>query len=621
MKRLTIERASKSCLVTSTMLLAAAIGHGALQARAASYDKPAERMWLDQGWSTDDRAFFYQVSQGTSTLPVPFPVFMALEQSQANDVKAALFSDPAYLQRFGFIPGVRGPHNPDGLSIGFARTIGTDPVTGAPMDAIGFTCAACHTGQINYRGTRIVIDGGAALIDFDGFRKALGAALGTTATSQLRFDRFADRVLGTRRTLETTQRLKTLLAETLAKAAQRRGVVPHKDGAIVEGFGRLDAMNRIGNEVFGMQLSDPVNLVPLTAPVAYPHLWDAAWFNWVQYNGSLRQPMVRNAGQAIGMRALVNYAGQGSGRFASTVPVDRIAAIETLLAGTVQPTASRRFTGLHAPAWPVVFPPIDQMKAARGKVLYELHCAVCHLPAPRSTAFWRSSAWLPRDRNGQRYLQVSLVPLARVGTDPAQTVDMHRRTVRVPLQLGLTGAKRLDGGTGVYPFASAFGQVTGKVVDRWYDTQRPHLSREQREHMNGLRPNQTREGVLIAGTVSPGYKARPLDGIWATPPFLHNGSVPTLYDLLSPYAERPKEFWLGDPSFDPVKVGYVGTIVPGAFKLVTTDPATGAPIRGNGNGGHLFETPATSGQARPGTLGPTLSPTERWALVEYLKTL
>jgi hypothetical protein len=54
-----------------------------------------------------------------------------------------------------------------------------------------------------------------------------------------------------------------------------------------------------------------------------------------------------------------------------------------------------------------------------------------------------------------------------------------------------------------------------------------------------------------------GYKARPLDGIWATAPYLHNGSVPTLYHLLLPPAERPKSFWLGSRDYDAEKVGYV----------------------------------------------------------------
>ena len=59
------------------------------------------------------------------------------------------------------------------------------------------------------------------------------------------------------------------------------------------------------------------------------------------------------------------------------------------------------------------------------------------------------------------------------------------------------------------------------------------------------------------------YKAAPRDGVWATPPFLHNGSVPNLYEMLIPAAERTKKFYLGG-DLDPVKVG-VDTTQPGDF--------------------------------------------------------
>ena len=51
------------------------------------------------------------------------------------------------------------------------------------------------------------------------------------------------------------------------------------------------------------------------------------------------------------------------------------------------------------------------------------------------------------------------------------------------------------------------------------------------------------------------YRAKTLVGIWATAPFLHNGSVPTLYDLLRPAAERPVTFPTGQREYDPVKLG------------------------------------------------------------------
>ena len=101
----------------------------------------------------------------------------------------------------------------------------------------------------------------------------------------------------------------------------------------------------------------------------------------------------------------------------------------------------------------------------------------------------------------------------------------------------------------------------------------------------------------------PGYKIPFLDGIWLRGPYLHNGSVPTLRDLLEPAADRPKAFWRGYDVFDPVKVGFV-TEGEGAKQVGTRMDTT---QRGSGNQGHEF--------------GTTLGRADKEALVEYLKTL
>ena len=73
-------------------------------------------------------------------------------------------------------------------------------------------------------------------------------------------------------------------------------------------------------------------------------------------------------------------------------------------------------------------------------------------------------------------------------------------------------------------------------------------------------------------------KAGPLLGIWATGPFLHNGSVPTVYDLLSPPEERPRVFWVGSREIDPEKLGFVSTQRPGCS--ASTRRCRGIPTRG-----------------------------------------
>ena len=114
------------------------------------------------------------------------------------------------------------------------------------------------------------------------------------------------------------------------------------------------------------------------------------------------------------------------------------------------------------------------------------------------------------------------------------------------------------------------------------------------------RGQEVSERALLA------YKARPLNGIWTGAPFLHNGSVPNLYELLLPATERSKTFHVGTWRFDPVRVGYLSEPGPGTVLIDTR-------LKGNDNAGHEYGTGANGGVG--------LSDADRWALLEYLKTL
>ncbi len=101
-----------------------------------------------------------------------------------------------------------------------------------------------------------------------------------------------------------------------------------------------------------------------------------------------------------------------------------------------------------------------------------------------------------------------------------------------------------------------------------------------------------------------GYASQPLDGIWARSPYLHNGSVPTLRDLLEPSASRPAIWFRGGDVLDLARVGYrPDPSAPGAFRYDTSLP-------GNGNRGHEGEA-----------YGTALPASDKDALVEYMKTL
>jgi hypothetical protein len=97
------------------------------------------------------------------------------------------------------------------------------------------------------------------------------------------------------------------------------------------------------------------------------------------------------------------------------------------------------------------------------------------------------------------------------------------------------------------------------------------------------------------------YKGRPLNGIWATAPYLHNGSVPNLWQLLTPEDLRVKEFYVGSREFDPKNVGFVTDKSEGSFRFDTT-------LVGNSNKGHTYGT-------------QELTEDQKWELIEFLKSL
>jgi hypothetical protein len=569
----------------------------------------------DQQWTQEQRTWFHHVSQGTATFGIPYEWFMALP---APDIGATgWLSDNAYLTRFGFIPSPPSlPNNPDGLPIGFARGAPqvdprngasvVNPATGKVLTEFGLTCAACHTGQIVYGKTTMVIDGGAAMLDLGKLRKAVGIAILRTAVLPDRFDRFATRVLGPNATGTARDQLRKQFGAAVSGVEEQlRLELSVASRSVEEGFGRLDALNRIGNEVFALDMRDSrgrpnrANYAPTDAPVHFPHIWDVPWFSWAQYDSSIQRPMVRNAGEAIGVSALVNLSNEGKSLYTSSVDFGALHQIEQALSGSYadghNPLSDRHFTGLVAPKWPAFLPKIDAGSAAKGGTLYAQLCAGCHLPAPNAAAFWDAKLWQPADDSldAHRFLDLPLIPISEIGTDPAEAASIANRKV---ISFPFLGIK-------TQAYGRALGDVVAKVAQRWYEGQNPPLTPAMQDEMNGYRPNGIRAPLA--------YRTRPLDGIWATPPYLHNGSVPNLYALLSPLEERPPVFWLGSRIYDPKTVGYNSTDpVEGGFQLNTSHA-------GNSNKGHQFD----NGPIGNGIIGRRLAPEERLAIVEYLKTL
>src|SRR5439155_2340044 len=151
---------------------------------------------------------------------------------------------------------------------------------------------------------------------------AIALSLAFTKAVPFRFDRFALRLLGPDANADS----RAALREQLDAVVGRVGTLHELDQkvssrGVEEGFGRLDALNRIGNQVFSIDLGKPENYAGSSAPVHYPRIWNVHWFEWAQYNGSIGQPMVRNAGEALGTGAPIVLAGAPSSTPALTAPL------------------------------------------------------------------------------------------------------------------------------------------------------------------------------------------------------------------------------------------------------------------------------------------------------------
>jgi mono/diheme cytochrome c family protein len=567
-------------------------------------ERVRQLVYLDQGerWTPRERAIYYYTPQGTELNGVRYSWFRSLERANSQEAFAA----PENLSRFGFLyapeqfnPGYDGgAYNPGNLPVGF--TYHADERGGDAL--LDITCAACHTGELEYQGLHLRVDGGQAMhalawLKPGQFVAELLLALGATYLNPLKFDRFAEKVLGPRYPRakpELFAELSLVLDRFLTESLRARTL--YKD----DGYGRIDALGHIANTVFGDDL-DPANQQVADAPVNYPHIWDIWKFDWVQYNGSVAQPMGRNVGEAIGVKARIGLVDDarkalvGDELYASSVLVRELNCIETTL------------WQLGPPRWPPVFPPIDEQRAEAGRQLFDVHCRGCHGPhryAPAPVP----QLGTPSDKYGCTLTPADLQPSPgkpiewKVCVEPQWVIGTDSRLLDNFLDRRYDASSLDPSNPALSSISSgeALNIVTMKVIERAYD--RLGLSQQQRETMNGWgRESMVRE--------MRGYKARPLHGVWATPPFLHNGSVRTLYQLLSPQRERQSKFFVGSRQFDPVHIGYEDEPIAGAFELDTS-------VTGNHNTGHQF-----TNDGGAGVIGPELSPEQRLQIIEWLKVM
>ncbi|UZJ43702.1 cytochrome c [Marinimicrobium sp. C6131] len=633
-----------------------------------SYSTP---VYLDQGWSPADTLWYYNTTQGSALMP--YDLFVALEQPASD----ALFRSDHNMDRYRYLPQKPTFFNPDGLPVGFAR----DSYRG--KDYLGFTCAACHTGQVNYQGQAIRIDGGPALADMDGFLHGLEKALSAARDIPVKRERFINRVLQRDNDYRSAEAIE---ADLVRWTEQIRMYNTINHSHIRYGYGRLDAFGRIYNRVLRHvinreQMRDlllaaegPTGNLLLTeaevdrvlagieptliddtaftrivsrlqssddglpglsqrsllrlrnqllnepdAPVSYPFLWDITHSDYVQWNGLANNaelgPLGRNVGEVIGVFAKLDWevkepgfslsghlTGQSNKReriaFTSSIDLVNLQRLEAHLGR------------LTSPQWPEdILGKIDREQAALGKRLYAQHCQSCHQVIDRT-------AW-------DRLVVAEMTDIEVLNTDPKAAENSvnyrgksgnfentYQNTTVGPLVLEATApaVQILTSVTkGAVSTPDADKGPLRRTLDWFYVLGLSWFDNDVKYSVKAgdYRPDTTARPYqsLLA------YKGRSLNGIWATAPYLHNGSVPTLYDLLLPAREegdpqegeyRPETFQVGSREFDPVKVG---------FRTEGYEGFTQTTHRlGDRNTGHEYGT-------------STLTEAERWALVEYLKTL
>ncbi len=640
--------------------------------------------YLDQGWTTTLRNKWYNESQGSRLLPLAW--MRALEQPAGR----GKFLDPAYMSGFGYLTARAGEQNSDpALPLGLVADLeaskkanimcGAFPEIckgGVMREAwLGMTCAACHTTEIVHNGKKLRIDGAPTHADFYEFLTALNVSLRVTANDEDgKFGRFANAVLGADDTPSARARLKAQLDELVA---WQNFVENFNKTEAVYGPARLDAQGYILNKIVAISGSgQTTDDTPADAPSSYPFVWNTSQQQKIQWNGIAANQnyektdrsgvadygaMVRNTSEVIGVFAHIETKKKPwipfwPDSYKSSV---RDRSLDDL---------ERWLTALESPRWPAALfgepEPVFTVNGEThdGATLYAEHCASCHallaadeintpLPAifeddPSAAKFIRMSTieemqtdlllacntYLhesePGNFNGRKTFWIKG---AAINGEENKTANMlTNATLGALLNKAGSIIKRRIEDVAVAVFGRRRPVLAGPPEEIVYLPGVTDMSAKRRVEACLTEPHMDENG----GPEKPAaniraYKARPLNGIWATAPYLHNGSVPTLHDLLLPSRVRntapadwtppqrvapsvlagkfrPEEFYLDFSKFDTERVGFAQQQAPGAFKFEMWKSAT-EPIPGNYNSGHDY--------------GVELNDNDRKALVEYLKTL
>jgi hypothetical protein len=540
---------------------------------------------LDQGkrWNDATREQYYTQDLGSRIMPLKW--INALKQANG----APFMADS--LGRYGYLPNPKSPE--PGLPVGFiAAEEHGDKI-------IGLTCSACHSRQIDVSGVSYRIDGGPAITDIQSFMSDLDKAVNTVLTDPAAFEKFAIAVLGQSLKQQDEDKLRAdVAAWFLPYNIIMKASLPTESPW---GPSRLDAVSMIFNRVSGLDIGPaptymiPENINRADVPVRYPFIWNASMQDNTQWtgfalNGNRILSLSRNLGEVFGVfvtfhpqkdetRLLkINYVDNNSAN------LQGLNKLESLV------------KNIGPPKWPWK---LDAALASEGLKVFNKKdpaeknesCADCHGTKEGKSRSLTHKTWA--------------TPLMDVGTD-SREVNLLSRQVKTGV---LEGAVIFPGKLPLKAIDSALSVldtvVCGTIIQHYQPVELNIEKSEDLSDIGGLDDlKEIPQKSTPTATLDFPYESRVLQGIWATAPYLHNGSVQSLTELLTPAAKRITEFKVGN-AYDVDKVGLAVEQSKFNFTLKTTDCSN--RNSGNSRCGHDY--------------GTTFTAKEKKALIEYLKEL
>ena len=326
-------------------------------------------------------------SQGSTVLS--YDIFLNLEVAGSQE----LFRSDANSERYGLIARSRELAIQSGRTAGWSQQddVATrDERTGRVGEYVGLTCAACHEGQLTYKGKRIRIKAVSAnRFDLAAYLTALDDAMQATLTDSAKFDRLAARTGSNERGCQGGLRKRfESRGRQGARLSHPTLVTPHLGGP-----SRMDAISMIVNRLTAVLPGIPENWSTRIAPTKPPFLWNSPQGLWTQWRGVQQDPIFRNLAETMGVYMSIDLT--------SKSPAEGLFRLERRDPRT---SAGREPIGASGAAqWPEdVFGRIDREKAKAGKALFVTHCSGCHNAWPYT--------WTEPNKYGKRFVLVGLIP-------------------------------------------------------------------------------------------------------------------------------------------------------------------------------------------------------------------